>query len=68
MKVPELNDVDAIALKVNLCMVVGPSMSSVGVLCKNDDRVDLNYSMGSLYLIGVPRSLADHAQLAGQLI
>ena len=68
MKALELNDIDAVALKANSCVVVGPSMSVVGVLCKNDDRVGLNYSTGFLYPIGVPRSLVDHAQLAGQLI
>ena len=57
-----------VALKVNSFVVVGPSMSIMGVLCKNDDRVDLNYSTGFLYLIGGLRSLVDHAQLAGQLI
>ena len=65
MKAPELNYIDAVALRANSCVVVGPSMSVVGVLCKNDDHVDLNYSTGFLYLIGVPRSLMDHVQLAG---
>jgi hypothetical protein len=68
MKAPELNDVDVVVLKANSRVVVGPSMSGVGVLCKNDDRVDLNYSTGFLYPIGVPRSLVEHARLAGQLI
>ena len=60
MKALELNDIDVVALKANLCVVVGPSISIMGVLCKNDDCF--------LYPIGVPRSLVDHAQLAGQLI
>ena len=68
MKAPELNDVDVVVLKANSHVVVGPSMSGVGVLCKNDDRVDLNYSTGFLYPIRVLRSLAEHARLAGQLI
>jgi hypothetical protein len=68
MKAPELNDVDVVVLKTNSRVVVGPNMSGVGVLCKNNDRVDLNYSTGFSYPIGVPRSLAEHAQLAGQLI
>ena len=68
MKAPELNDIYVVALKANLCVVVGPSMSIVGVLRKNDYGIDLNYSTGFLYPIGVLRSLVDHAQLAGQLI
>ena len=60
MKVPELNDVDVVVSNANSCVIPGPSTCDVGVLCTNDDRGDLNYSMGFLYPIGGPRSLGDH--------
>jgi hypothetical protein len=57
---PELNGADVVVSKTSSLVVPGPSTCDAGVLCMNDNCVDLNYSMGFLYPIGVPRSLGDH--------
>ena len=46
MGVPELNDAKVVVSKTNSLVVLGPSTCNAGVPCTNDDRGDLNYSVG----------------------